>query len=91
MSANEPGAGQSALHLQEIASTTGDHFLDMALPIFDGKAGTLRLGFSEKPHREQVRRLWMQMALFTLAILALAVLGRVRSVGWFRISGRCRP
>lgn len=75
ISVNEPSAGEPALHLQEIASETGEYFLDMALPIFDGKAGTLRLGFSERPYREQVRRLWMQMALFTLAILALAVAG----------------
>jgi len=75
ISANEPSGGEPALHLQEIASETDEYFLDMALPIFDGKAGTLHLGFSEKPYRKQVRRLWMQMALFTLTILALAVAG----------------
>jgi two-component system response regulator HydG len=75
ITANEPNAREPALHLQEIASETGEYFLDMALPIFDGKAGTLRLGFSEKPYREQVRRLWVQMALFTVAVLALAVTG----------------
>jgi two-component system response regulator HydG len=34
----------------EIVSTTGEHYLDIAWPIFDGKAGVLRLGFSERPY-----------------------------------------
>ena len=62
-------------HLQEIASTTNEYFLDMALPVFEGKAGILRLGFSEKPYRQQVTKLWMQMAFFTLGILFLALAG----------------
>ena len=31
---------------QEIVSTKGEHYLDIALPIFAGKAGLLRLGVS---------------------------------------------
>ncbi len=58
---------------QEIVSTKGDYFLDMAMPIFEGKAGTLRLGFSEKPYRGQIQKLWLQMSLFTLGILLLAL------------------
>ena len=67
----------SAAHprLREIASTSGDYYLDMALPVFEGKAGILRLGFSEKPYRQQVTKLWMQMAFFTLGILFLALAG----------------
>jgi methyl-accepting chemotaxis protein len=60
-------------HLQEIASTVGEYYLDMALPIFEGKAGILRLGFSEKPYQQQVTKLWVQMAFFTLGILLLAL------------------
>ncbi|MGO9373637.1 MAG: sigma 54-interacting transcriptional regulator [Syntrophobacteraceae bacterium] len=72
LTANEapPSAGP---HPREIASTSGDHFLDMAMPIFEGKAGTLRLGFSEKPYHAQITKLWLQMSLFTLAILLLAL------------------
>jgi DNA-binding NtrC family response regulator/HAMP domain-containing protein len=62
-------------HLQEIASMTNEYFLDMALPVFEGKAGILRLGFSEKPYRQQVTKLWVQMAFFTLGILFLALAG----------------
>ena len=61
-------------HPQEIASTNGDYFLDMAMPIFEGKAGTLRLGFSEKPYHAQITKLWLQMSLFTLGILLLALI-----------------
>ncbi len=59
--------------LQTIASSEGDHYLDIAWPIFSGGAGVLRLGFSEKPFEEQVDRLWMQISLATLGILLLAV------------------
>ncbi|MCG6533809.1 MAG: HAMP domain-containing protein, partial [Syntrophales bacterium LBB04] len=70
--ANEPES-ETDPHLQEIASKTGDYYLDMALPIFEGKAGILRLGFSEKPYRQQVNKLWMHMALLSLGILLLAL------------------
>jgi DNA-binding NtrC family response regulator/HAMP domain-containing protein len=72
LTANEPVAG-GRLHLQEIESTKGDHYLDAAVPIFEGKAGTLRLGYSEKHYREQVARLRMHMAMFTLGVLLLAL------------------
>jgi two-component system response regulator HydG len=77
--ANQPASGDSEPRLQEISSTVGESILDLAVPIFDGKAGTLRLGFSERPYWKGVHRLWMQMALSTLAILALAVTGSL----WF--------
>jgi two-component system response regulator HydG len=60
---------------REIVSTKGEHYLDIALPIFAGKAGLLRLGVSEKPYRDQVVRLWLQMSGLTLAILLLGIGG----------------
>ena len=60
---------------QEIVSSAGEHYLDIAWPIFSGKAGLLRLGVSERPYREQVAQLWMQMSGLTLAILLLALGG----------------
>ena len=60
---------------QEIVSTAGEHYLDIAWPIFSGKAGLLRLGVSEKPYRDQVAQLWLQMSVLTLAILLLALGG----------------
>jgi two-component system response regulator HydG len=60
---------------QEIVSTEGEYYLDIARPIFSGKAGLLRLGFSEKPYRDQVAQLWLQMSGLTLAILLLVIGG----------------
>ena len=62
-------------HQREIVSTDGDRYLDIAWPIFSGKAGLLRLGISEKPYRNQVNQLWLQMSGLTLAILLLAIGG----------------
>jgi two-component system response regulator HydG len=60
---------------KEIISTKGDRYLDIARPIFAGKAGLLRLGVSEEPYRHQVAQLWLQMSGLTLAILLLALAG----------------
>ncbi|UCF91959.1 MAG: sigma 54-interacting transcriptional regulator [Desulfobacterales bacterium] len=59
--------------VKKIISTMGDPYLDIAWPIFSGKAGVLRLGLSEKPYQNQVTRLWFQIAAITLAILFLAI------------------
>lgn len=56
-------------HFQKIASAKGELYLDIAWPIFSGKAGILRLGFSEKPIKRQIMKLWLQMSALTLAIL----------------------
>ena len=61
--------------VQSIVSTRGDHFSDIAWPIFSGRAGFLRLGFSENALRKQVMSLWLQMSVATLAVLVLAVVG----------------
>jgi len=74
LSANSTASDDKA-HLQKILSTTGEHYLDIAYPIFEGKGGTLRLGFSEAPYRERVNRLWIEMGMFTLGILLLALMG----------------
>ncbi|HSO71505.1 MAG TPA: sigma 54-interacting transcriptional regulator, partial [Thermodesulfobacteriota bacterium] len=60
---------------QKIASTGGVHYLDIAWPVFEGKAGVLRLGLSEKPYRNKVRTFWIEMVLLTTGILILAVIG----------------
>jgi len=61
--------------VQRIISTQGEHFVDVAWPIFEGRAGFLRLGFSENSLRKQVIGLWLQMSIATLVILMLAVAG----------------
>ena len=60
---------------KEIVSQSGETFLDTAWPIYDGKAGMLRLGFSESPYRRQVARLWEEIGASTLAILLMALMG----------------
>ncbi len=59
--------------LQEVASKKGERFLDMAWPIFEGKAGVLRLGVSEEPYRRRMTKLWLEMSLMALGILVLAL------------------
>mgnify|MGYP001822584152 CR=1 FL=1 len=60
---------------KEIISTKGEQYLDIAWPIFSGKAGLLRLGISEKHYRNQVAQLWLQMSGLTIVILLLALVG----------------
>lgn len=69
---NVPAHGDAG-HAEEFQSTDGERFVDIAWPIFGGKAGVLRLGISEKPFREQVRSLWIEMGLLTLIILVLSL------------------
>jgi two-component system response regulator HydG len=60
-------------HLERIVSDKGERFLDIAWPIFGGRAGTLRIGFSEEPYRRKVAELWFEMSLITALILAAAM------------------
>jgi two-component system response regulator HydG len=60
-------------HLERIVSDKGERYLDIAWPIFGGRAGTLRIGFSEEPYRKKVTELWFEMSLITLLILAAAL------------------
>ncbi len=70
--ANRPLSGEKA-RLREILTDRGELILDFAFPIFHGKAGILRIGYSEEPYRRQVRSLQLQMMLFTLVVLVIAV------------------
>ncbi|MEJ2285682.1 MAG: HAMP domain-containing protein, partial [Desulfobacterales bacterium] len=62
-------------HHKEIISTEGERYFDIARAVFAGKAGTLRLGVFEKPFRDQVNQLWLQMSVLTLTILFVAIGG----------------
>src|SRR5271157_5561504 len=74
LEANGIGPAQQP-HFKEIVSQHGETFLDTAWPIYEGKAGMLRLGFSERPYRQQVARLWEEIGVSTLAILLVALMG----------------
>jgi DNA-binding NtrC family response regulator/HAMP domain-containing protein len=60
---------------RRVVSKKGDRYLDTAWPIFEGKAGILRLGFSESRYRSQLTKLWAEIGLITLGLLVLALLG----------------
>jgi transcriptional regulator with GAF, ATPase, and Fis domain len=77
--------GENA-RIEKFISEKGSRYIDVAYPIFGGKAGTLRIGLSEAPYRSQVRQLWMQMSAITLGILVFALL-----VSHWMISRLTRP
>ena len=70
--ANSSNPGQQ-FNLRQITSTKGEHYLDISWPILAGMGGELRAGFFEKPYRQRVMKLWLQMSAITLAILSLAL------------------
>jgi len=74
LEANSTGPAHQP-RFKEIVSQHGEDFLDTAWPIYEGKAGVLRLGFSEAPYRRQVARLWEKIGASTLAILLVALMG----------------
>ncbi|UCH00025.1 MAG: hypothetical protein JSU78_06240 [Deltaproteobacteria bacterium] len=47
-------------HFEKIASTKDEHYLDIAWPIFSGKAGVLRLGFSVFDIFDMYHSWWFQ-------------------------------
>ncbi|SDB20266.1 Transcriptional regulator containing GAF, AAA-type ATPase, and DNA-binding Fis domains [Desulfonatronum thiosulfatophilum] len=63
------------MSLHRIVTETGSRHLDMALPIFDGHAGILRLGVSEDHLRREVRNLWTSIGIVALLILIPALAG----------------
>jgi len=72
INANVPGNNHQG-HLKKIISNTNDRYMDFAWPIFEGKAGVLRLGLSEKPFRSQINQLWLQMSIITFFVLIVAL------------------
>ena len=79
----EPGEN---VNIEKILTQDGHRYIDVAYPIFGGKAGTLRMGLSEAPYRHQVSQLWLQMSAITLGILLLAL-----SISQWMISRLTRP
>lgn len=71
--ANQPPDGDAA-QLRWIINEARERFFDVAWPIFDGKAGFVRIGVSEAPYRQQILQLRVRMSLLTLLILSVALL-----------------
>jgi len=72
LEANGPSSGTDT-SIMRIKSKKGQYFLDVARPIFGGRAGVLRLGFSEAPYRREVTKLWTEMSILTLGVLLAAL------------------
>ncbi|WP_457553511.1 sigma 54-interacting transcriptional regulator [Desulfobacula sp.] len=72
IAANQPKDGIHG-RIEKIISTKGEKYLDVAWPIFEGKAGVLRLGIFEKPYLEQAFTLWYQMNLIVIGILIISL------------------
>ncbi len=66
--ANQPD-GKNQGSIQKIVSTNGNKYIDVAWPIFEGKAGILRLGISERPYMDKAFRLGYQMSLIIIGLL----------------------
>ena len=65
---------EGLISIKNIISTNSERFVDIAWPIFSGKAGILRVGLAGKPYSQQVNRLWIEIALLTLGILSIALI-----------------
>jgi two-component system response regulator HydG len=59
---------------EKIVSEKSERFMDIAWPIFGGRAGALRIGFSEEPYQKKVTELRFEMSLITVLILAAALI-----------------
>ncbi|NOY69046.1 MAG: HAMP domain-containing protein [Deltaproteobacteria bacterium] len=73
LAANSPTDNNHA-RLKKIISKQEDRYLDIAQPIVDGKAGILRLGYSETAYKNAVSRLHVKIALLILTILFFALM-----------------
>ncbi len=63
--ANAP-LGPTRGNVEHVRSKDGETFIDIAWPIFEGKAGVLRLGMSERPFEKQLRDLWCEIGALTV-------------------------
>ncbi|MDZ7667408.1 MAG: sigma 54-interacting transcriptional regulator [Desulfotignum sp.] len=68
--ANLIKANTTDRNMEKLMSENRERFMDIQWPILEGKAGVLRLGISEAPHREKIRQLRVRMTLITGGILA---------------------
>ncbi len=66
---SDQGAGK------KIVSSSGEKIIDIAWPIFGGKAGVLRLGFSEASLEQEVSALRWKMISITAVILICSLIG----------------
>ncbi len=61
-------------NVTKLISEKAERFVDIQWPIFDGKAGVLRLGMSEGIFRVKVNQLRLKMTLITISVLVVSLL-----------------
>ncbi len=83
--ANHPADGQEE-SFTKVVSQDGEKFLDLAMPVFEGKAGVVRLGLSEKYLSMQLAYMWREIIFLGLAILIPALI-----IGLIMINRLTRP
>ena len=66
-------AKDSVKNMVKLVSQTRERFIDIQWPIFEGKAGVVRLGISEAPFRSRIRDLGIRMTLITAGVLAVVL------------------
>jgi DNA-binding NtrC family response regulator len=62
------------INVAKLVTETSERFIDIRMPIFEEKAGVLRLGISEGPYRYRVKQLSIKMTLITIAVLVVSLL-----------------
>lgn len=60
-------------NIVKVISDQKERFIDIQWPIFEGKAGVLRLGISEKPYQDKVKQLGVKMTLITFGVLVISL------------------
>ncbi len=70
--ANRPGGDRQG-RIEKIVSEKGERYLDVAWPIFGGRAGVLRAGFFEKTYLKDAADLRLQIILVTVAVLLVSL------------------
>jgi len=69
----KPSRNKEEKNIIKVISDQKERFIDIQLPIFEGKAGVLRLGISEKPYRDKVNQLRIKMTLITFGVLIMSL------------------
>ena len=72
IAANRP-MGDRQGSIEKIVSEKGERYLDVAWPIFGGRAGVLRAGFFEKAYLKDASDLRLQISLLTAAVLLFSL------------------
>lgn len=69
---NRPENGKT-VNIVKYISQDNDRFIDVHWPIFGGRVGILRMGFSEAAYRDKISKLKLEIGVVTLGILGMSL------------------